>query len=196
MECDKTNCKLPPEKCCNRRFGDFDRRLSRHERLEKHTPVPVVESSDESNTKQKITINPYDLGVEVIDTGKRGRGVRAIRSFVLNQMIMEYCGEIVTQAEMDRRMNEDYKDKYKVCTSSTKTNTQFDRLLTNKPAFLSYATVGFPPRPRENGYRRNKARFHGEICKPLMRAQLQDRTSCCRWTTSSGSICYSQNLYR
>ena len=34
-----------------------------------------------------------------------------MRSFKPNQVIVEYCGEVITGAESDRRQNEDYKDK-------------------------------------------------------------------------------------
>jgi histone-lysine N-methyltransferase ASH1L len=46
----------------------------------------------------------YRIGVEVIKTADRGYGVRS------NQIIVEYTGEIITEDECDRRMNEDYKD--------------------------------------------------------------------------------------
>ena len=128
VECDKTNCKLPLGKCANRRFQELDVRLARHQRTEKHPlapkpPEPNPDAEAGAATKEpknhKALMNPYDVGVEVVDTGNRGRGMRSVRSFEKNQIIMEYCGEIVTQAEMDRRMTEDYKDKFKVCALST-----------------------------------------------------------------------------
>lgn len=44
-------------------------------------------------------------------TGERGHGVRAMRSFEPHQIIVEYCGEIITLDESDRRMNNEYKGK-------------------------------------------------------------------------------------
>jgi palmitoyltransferase ZDHHC9/14/18 len=55
--------------------------------------------------------NLWGEGVETIDTRSRGFGVRAMRTFRPNQIIVEYCGEIINQEEADRRMNQDYKDK-------------------------------------------------------------------------------------
>jgi SET domain-containing protein len=46
-----------------------------------------------------------------MSTNGRGFGVRAMRPFKPNQIIVEYTGEIINQQEADRRMNEDYKDK-------------------------------------------------------------------------------------
>ncbi|RAL68341.1 hypothetical protein DID88_007072 [Monilinia fructigena] len=54
--------------------------------------------------------NKYEIGVEVIKTADRGYGVRSNRCFNANQIIVEYTGEIITEDECDRRMNEDYKD--------------------------------------------------------------------------------------
>lgn len=44
----------------------------------------------------------------------RGYGVRSNRTFNPNQIIVEYTGEIITQDECDKRMNEQYKDN-EVC---------------------------------------------------------------------------------
>jgi histone-lysine N-methyltransferase ASH1L len=52
----------------------------------------------------------YRIGVEVIKTADRGYGVRSNRCFEPHQIIVEYTGEIITEEECDRRMNEDYKD--------------------------------------------------------------------------------------
>ncbi|KXL50524.1 MAG: hypothetical protein FE78DRAFT_137712, partial [Acidomyces sp. 'richmondensis'] len=54
---------------------------------------------------------PYEVGVEVIKTTNRGFGVRSCRAFRPGQIIMEYTGEIISEAECQRRMREDYKDK-------------------------------------------------------------------------------------
>lgn len=55
--------------------------------------------------------NLWHEGVEVMKTKDRGYGVRSMRVFAPGQVIVEYCGEIITPDEADRRMNEEYKDK-------------------------------------------------------------------------------------
>lgn len=84
-ECDDTNCNLSAKSCSNRAFGELIKR-----------------------TKEG---NEYDIGVEIVHTKDRGHGIRANRIFAPGQIIMEYCGEVITQEESDRRMNEVYKDK-------------------------------------------------------------------------------------
>ncbi|KAF2786624.1 hypothetical protein K505DRAFT_259494 [Melanomma pulvis-pyrius CBS 109.77] len=81
-ECDSTNCKLTPEQCRNRPFSELKRRAKG---------------------------NGYDYGVEVLQTGDRGYGVRAMRTFEPHQVIVEYAGEIITQDECERRMKQIYK---------------------------------------------------------------------------------------
>jgi palmitoyltransferase ZDHHC9/14/18 len=81
-ECDDTNCPLGAELCCNRPFAELKRRAKG---------------------------NRYDYGVEVLDTVDRGYGVRAMRMFGPNQIIVEYAGEIITQSECERRMKQVYK---------------------------------------------------------------------------------------
>ncbi|KAF2703941.1 hypothetical protein K504DRAFT_442736 [Pleomassaria siparia CBS 279.74] len=81
-ECDGTNCKLSPEQCGNRPFSQLKRRAKG---------------------------NGYDYGVEVLHTEDRGYGVRAMRTFEPHQIIVEYAGEIITQAECERRMKQVYK---------------------------------------------------------------------------------------
>ncbi|KAF2000770.1 SET domain-containing protein [Amniculicola lignicola CBS 123094] len=81
-ECDSTNCKLSPEQCGNRPFAQL---------------------------KKRAKGNGYDYGVEVVKTENRGYGVRAMRNFEPHQVIVEYAGEIITQAECERRMKQVYK---------------------------------------------------------------------------------------
>ncbi|KAF1841430.1 uncharacterized protein K460DRAFT_293184 [Cucurbitaria berberidis CBS 394.84] len=81
-ECDSTNCRLTPERCGNRPFAELRRRAKG---------------------------NRYDYGVEVVHTEDRGYGVRAMRTFEPNQIIVEYAGEIITQYECERRMKQVYK---------------------------------------------------------------------------------------
>ncbi|TGJ78893.1 hypothetical protein E0Z10_g9872 [Xylaria hypoxylon] len=83
-ECDSTNCNVGDNLCQNRAFA----------RLQERTKAG----------------GKYRVGVEVIKTSDRGYGIRANRCFQANQIIMEYTGEIITEEECDRRMNEKYKD--------------------------------------------------------------------------------------
>lgn len=81
-ECDENNCPLAEDQCTNRPFAELKRRSK---------------------------MNRYDYGVEVMETGGKGYGVRAMRTFEPNQIIVEYAGEIITQAECERRMKQVYK---------------------------------------------------------------------------------------
>ncbi|KAI0975758.1 hypothetical protein F4678DRAFT_281147 [Xylaria arbuscula] len=83
-ECDHTNCNVGERLCQNRAFA----------RLQERTKAG----------------GKFRVGVEVIKTSDRGYGIRANRCFQANQIIMEYTGEIITEEECDRRMNEKYKD--------------------------------------------------------------------------------------
>lgn len=82
-ECDETNCNVGPENCRNRAFADLQERVKGG--------------------------GKYRIGVEVFKTADRGFGVRSNRCFQAGQIIMEYTGEIITEEECDRRMNEEYK---------------------------------------------------------------------------------------
>jgi [histone H3]-lysine4 N-trimethyltransferase ASH1L len=83
-ECDATNCNVGEKLCQNRAFA----------RLQERTKAG----------------GKFRVGVEVIKTSDRGYGIRANRCFGANQIIMEYTGEIITEEECDRRMNEKYQD--------------------------------------------------------------------------------------
>ncbi|KAH8802838.1 hypothetical protein F5884DRAFT_486155 [Xylogone sp. PMI_703] len=83
-ECDDTNCAVGRELCSNRSFADL--------------------------AERRKGGGKYRIGVEVIKTADRGYGVRTNRCFKAHQIIVEYTGEIITEEECDRRMNEDYKD--------------------------------------------------------------------------------------
>ncbi|KAK0111421.1 hypothetical protein ONS95_001781 [Cadophora gregata] len=83
-ECDDTNCGAGRGHCTNRAFATLQER--------------------------RKAGGKYRIGVEVIKTADRGYGVRSNRCFEPNQIIVEYTGEIITEDECDRRMNEDYKN--------------------------------------------------------------------------------------
>lgn len=83
-ECDDTNCNIGKAKCTNRAFADL--------------------------TARRAKGGKYRVGVEVIKTSDRGYGVRSNRCFEPHQIIMEYAGEIITEEECERRMNEIYKN--------------------------------------------------------------------------------------
>jgi histone-lysine N-methyltransferase ASH1L len=100
-ECDETNCSLGKAYCTNRAFQDLQARTKKGGR--------------------------YRVGVEVVKTSDRGYGVRSNRCFEANQIIMEYTGEIITDEECERRMNEEYKDN-EVCILSERAS--FDRQFT------------------------------------------------------------------
>lgn len=82
-ECDDSNCRLGPE-CGNRSFEELKQRTRAG--------------------------GKYNIGVEVIKTQDRGYGVRSNRTFEPNQIIVEYTGEIITQAECESRMRSVYKN--------------------------------------------------------------------------------------
>jgi SET domain-containing protein len=96
-ECNDHNCKVGPH-CGNRHFAELKFR-SQNKNFSRTQPG------------EKPSQNLWGEGVEVVKTEDRGYGVRAMRSFEPHQIIVEYCGEIITQDECDRRMNEEYKDK-------------------------------------------------------------------------------------
>ncbi|CAK7263686.1 hypothetical protein SEPCBS57363_000696 [Sporothrix epigloea] len=83
-ECNDEICNVGSERCSNREF----------QRLAERT----------------ASKNSFHIGVEVFKTPDRGHGIRASRAFRPGQIIMEYIGEIITEEESDRRMNELYKD--------------------------------------------------------------------------------------
>ncbi|KAF4556241.1 Histone-lysine N-methyltransferase-like protein 4 [Elsinoe fawcettii] len=84
-ECDDNNCALSAEQCTNRAFADLAKRVKNG--------------------------NPFDIGVEIIKTKDCGHGLRANRPFAPDQIIIEYCGEVISTRESDRRMHEVYKEK-------------------------------------------------------------------------------------
>ena len=83
-ECDSTNCRLTPDVCGNRPFYELEVRAKKN--------------------------TAFDRGVEVVKTEKRGHGVRATRWFEPGQIIMEYTGEVITEAECQKRMATTYQN--------------------------------------------------------------------------------------
>ncbi|XWW94197.1 hypothetical protein V2A60_002139 [Cordyceps javanica] len=82
-ECNDINCNAGKETCTNRAFATL--------------------------TARRAKGGKYRVGVEVIKTSDRGYGVRSNRCFRPHQIIMEYAGEIITEEECERRMNNEYK---------------------------------------------------------------------------------------
>ncbi|KAE9963101.1 hypothetical protein BLS_009687 [Venturia inaequalis] len=96
-ECNDNLCGIGPT-CGNRPFAELAFRAR-------------CKNWSRKQEGEKYEANLWGEGVEVMKTGERGHGVRAMRSFEPHQIIVEYCGEIITQDESDRRMNNDYKGK-------------------------------------------------------------------------------------
>ncbi|QDS68468.1 hypothetical protein FKW77_010835 [Venturia effusa] len=96
-ECNDNICGIGPS-CGNRPFAELAFRAR-------------CKNWHRKQDGEKYEANLWGEGVEVMKTGERGHGVRAMRSFEPHQIIVEYCGEIITQDESDRRMNHDYKGK-------------------------------------------------------------------------------------
>ena len=80
-ECDTVTCAA--EVCENRQFGHAGRR-----------------------NKDKISALPF----QIVRTGNRGNGVRALRDFASGALIMEYTGEVITKSECLSRMQSQYKE--------------------------------------------------------------------------------------
>ncbi|TGZ77997.1 hypothetical protein EX30DRAFT_351354 [Ascodesmis nigricans] len=93
MECDNNNCNVGRH-CKNRAFADLRERVK-------------------LGTK-------FAEGVEVFQTGDRGLGLRAMRSFEPKQIIVEYTGEIITQEESEHRLNKVYVDKKNMILDATR----------------------------------------------------------------------------
>lgn len=104
-ECDQTNCNVGKEHCTNRAFTHL--------------------------AERRAAGGKYRIGVEVIKTSDRGYGVRSNRCFEPNQIIMEYTGEIITEEECERRMNEVYKNNAVITSFSPGSDSflPFDVLL-------------------------------------------------------------------
>ncbi|KAF2432986.1 SET domain-containing protein [Tothia fuscella] len=100
-ECNEKNCQVGPE-CGNRHFAELKWRSQNRNFARRQ--------KDEKGNMKMEGQNLWGEGVETFKTEDRGYGVRAMRSFEPFQIIVEYCGEIITQDECDRRMNEEYKD--------------------------------------------------------------------------------------
>jgi hypothetical protein len=82
-ECSSSNCSLDPEQCKNRRIAVL----------------------------RKLCSEGRNNGVEVHDTKDgRGKGIYAGRNFDANEEVSLFGGEIITESEHGRRLNEECKD--------------------------------------------------------------------------------------
>lgn len=119
-ECNDSNCVLG-ERCGNRAFAELAWRSRGRNFSRKPPRLEGMTDKEYEAVKKEMDIsvepNLWHEGVEVMKTKDRGYGVRSMRTFAPGQVIVEYCGEIITPEEADRRMNEEYKDKT-VCTTS------------------------------------------------------------------------------
>ncbi|KAL0261826.1 hypothetical protein SLS55_003258 [Diplodia seriata] len=127
FECDDRSCNLGPD-CGNREFTNLQKRYK-------------------DELRQGKYFKSFNVGVEVVATESRGHGVRAMRPFHDDQIVVEYIGEIITQQESDRRMNEIYKD--------------------HKCFYL----MNFYDKLIIDGYRGNIARFVNHSCDPNCRME-------------------------
>ncbi|KAA8917036.1 hypothetical protein TRICI_000822 [Trichomonascus ciferrii] len=84
FECDATCCPFGKENCGNRALQT----LSQQQRAGKR----------------------YATGYEIMWTKKKGYGLRATRAYSPGELIVEYTGDVVSQGEMKRRLNEDYSN--------------------------------------------------------------------------------------
>lgn len=112
-ECDNTNCALDADLCSNRPFAELAAR----------------------NKKGGL----YDIGVEVVKTESRGHGIRASRSFLPGQIIMEYTGEIITEEECQRRMKEVYKGKNNYYLMEMERNLVLDGTKGSMARFINHS---------------------------------------------------------
>jgi histone-lysine N-methyltransferase ASH1L len=82
-ECDPLSCPFDKEDCGNRAMQKIAKDIS----------------------AGKL----YAQGYEVVEVGKRGYGLRATRSYAPGELIIEYTGDVISQSEMQRRLNEEYR---------------------------------------------------------------------------------------
>ncbi len=114
-ECNDSNCNVGERYCKNRAFAELKWR-SKGKCFSRKPEKPEHMSDQDYEALRKemgfgAEPNLWGEGVEVVKTKDRGYGVRSMRTFTPGQIIVEYCGEIITPEEADRRMNEEYKDK-------------------------------------------------------------------------------------
>ena len=114
-ECNDSNCNVGERYCKNRAFAELKwRSKSKCFSRKPEKPDSMTDQDYEALRKEMgfgVEPNLWGEGVEVVRTKDRGYGVRSMRTFTPGQIIVEYCGEIITPEEADRRMNEEYKDK-------------------------------------------------------------------------------------
>lgn len=138
-ECDETNCNVGKEHCQNRAFQNLTERTKKGGR--------------------------FRVGVEVLKTADRGHGVRSNRCFEPNQIIMEYTGEIITEAECERRMNEKYKDN-----EVSSNRADFEYLLTDSFP-QCYYLMAFDQNMIIDATTGSIARFVNHSCDPNCRME-------------------------
>ena len=138
-ECNEMICNVGAEHCNNREFQQLAERTA--------------------------SKNAYNIGVEVFKTPNRGHGIRASRGFSPGQIIMEYIGEIITEEESDRRMNELYKDN-EVSYRPIRTTAKAFHLLT---ASQCYYLMSFDQSLIIDGTSGSVARFVNHSCDPNCR---------------------------
>ncbi|KAF2452450.1 hypothetical protein BDY21DRAFT_329203, partial [Lineolata rhizophorae] len=111
-ECDAKNCKVGPELCRNRPWAELQERLRKVDADDKLQAADANrDSPNEPKAKKKGGLHKslYNIGVETVNTGDRGWGVRSMRTWRNGQLIVEYVGEIIDGDEADRRMRKEYK---------------------------------------------------------------------------------------
>src|SRR6266480_5207526 len=107
-ECNDSNCNVGERYCKNRAFAELKWR-SKGKCFSRKPEKPEHMSDQDYEALRKemgfgAEPNLWGEGVEVVKTKDRGYGVRSMRTFTPGQIIVEYCGEIITPEEADRRM--------------------------------------------------------------------------------------------
>lgn len=90
-ECYHENCAFGKDGCTNRELAEIEAR-----------PMGLVGATS-------LKASAPD-GYGIFETDKKGFGIKATRDFKPNEAIMEYKGEIITEAELERRKTQGRKD--------------------------------------------------------------------------------------
>ena len=67
--------------------------------------VKLIDTINRELYKQEQIMGIRELGVELIETRDRGIGLKAMKSFNPEELIVEYTGDVITPCEVSNRAN-------------------------------------------------------------------------------------------